>query len=124
MIWRLCLYPGCTRLTEKGGYCREHRELSEKRRAERARKLFTRRESSAPYNHLYRTAAWRKLRAEFLRLHPFCVRCGKPAVIADHITPHKGRPELFFCMENLQAMCQSCHSAKTLAENGYFRRDR
>ena len=122
MLMRLCTYPGCQKLTVSGGYCKEHREIAERRRRER--ELFTRRVASAAYNGLYRTAEWRRLRARFLKAHPLCVSCGETATIVDHIRPHRGDMALFLDESNLQPLCQSCHSRKTLVENGFFRRDR
>jgi len=40
--------------------------------------------------------------------------------IVDHIRPHRGRPELFFDESNLQTMCKSHHSIKTLHDMGGF----
>ena len=66
--------------------------------------------------------AWRKFRDGFLRRHPLCVMCeaqGRvtPATVVDHITPHKGDTTLFWAKDNHQALCASCHSRKTLAED-------
>ena len=125
MIRAMCHWPGCTRAAE-GYYCGEHQALSEQRREARKKetRLFegTRRKASAEYNSLYHSRLWRDLRLAFLAEHPCCALCGAPATIADHITPHRGNEELFFSWDNLQALCQSCHSAKTLRENAYFRR--
>lgn len=34
----------------------------------------------------------------------------------DHVQPHEGRLERFWDRANLQALCPSCHSAKTSRE--------
>lgn len=72
--------------------------------------------ASWPYN----TTAWRKLRAHVLRQAPLCRLCAGrglavPAVDVDHITPvaDGGAP---FDQNNLQALCHSCHSRKTRAD--------
>lgn len=31
-----------------------------------------------------------------------------PATVADHVVPHKGNEELFWCGE-VQSLCKSCH---------------
>lgn len=36
---------------------------------------------------------------------------------ADHIIPGKERPDLFYRLDNLQTMCSSCHSRKTMLES-------
>ena len=45
-----------------------------------------------------------------------CAGCGRYANEVDHIVPlHKGGDP--FDMDNLQALCRSCHIAKTAREN-------
>ena len=124
MIAKMCNEPGCARAAAEGGlYCAEHAERAERRRAERAT-LFkgTRRRASSGYNSLYRSKRWRELRLRFLAEHPCCASCGGIATAVDHVVPHRGDEPLFWDEGNLQALCQACHSAKTLKENGYFRR--
>lgn len=63
---------------------------------------------------LYDRSEWKRLRREQLRREPFCVFCrlvGRtaPAVIVDHIKPHRGDESLFFDAANLQSLCKSCH---------------
>ncbi len=127
MISRMCNYPGCTKAAQ-GYYCEEHQAQAEQRRQEREKetRLFegTKRKASAEYNSLYHTRRWRDMRLVFLAEHPCCAMCGAPASIVDHKQPHRGDEELFYSEANLQALCKSCHSAKTLAENAYFRRNR
>ncbi len=42
-----------------------------------------------------------------------CVRCGATdALQADHIVRLVDAPELAFVVENLQTLCQTCHSEK------------
>ncbi len=63
-------------------------------------------------------AAWRKFRAWFLSLHPFCSveGCGQPATEVDHIIPlENGGAHLD--PTNSQSLCKPCHSAKTYREN-------
>ena len=64
-------------------------------------------------------AAWRRRRALFLAKHPDCAHCGVPAVDVDHIVPRRqggGEDE-----RNLQGLCRSCHSRKTVTQDGGFR---
>jgi 5-methylcytosine-specific restriction protein A len=108
-----CAHPGCPNLT-LGKYCDKHKKNSHK------------------YDEFRGTAAqrgydsrWRKARLLFLREHPFCVYCerkGKliPAQIVDHIVPHKGDFSLFWDEKNWQPLCASCHSRKTVEEDGGF----
>jgi 5-methylcytosine-specific restriction endonuclease McrA len=55
-------------------------------------------------------ADWRRLRAEHLKAHPFCIRCGAPAREVDHIIPRAVAPERRLDPTNLASMCRSCHS--------------
>ena len=99
----------------------------------KGRSLHRERGSSSPGHPLYKDSRWRGangLRKLHLSKQPFCVECRKegkpiaeciPAVaIVDHIRPHRGRPELFFDESNLQTMCKSHHSMKTLHDMGGF----
>ena len=90
------------------------------------------RTSSTARGYDYR---WQQARAEYLRLHPFCVMClaelgvehdqppeavilacadrGAPAPMAalvDHIVPHRGDRSLFWDRTNWQGLCQTHHS--------------
>jgi 5-methylcytosine-specific restriction enzyme A len=59
---------------------------------------------------------WQRIRVRYLRQHPLCVACGSrgivtPATDVDHIVAkRRGGPDN---ESNLQALCHSCHSAKT-----------
>jgi 5-methylcytosine-specific restriction endonuclease McrA len=57
-------------------------------------------------------SAWQKARRDFLKKHPFCAMCGKPAVVVDHIKPHKGDKALFWdSKNNWQSLCVHHHSS-------------
>ncbi|HEV7251665.1 MAG TPA: HNH endonuclease signature motif containing protein [Mesorhizobium sp.] len=56
-------------------------------------------------------ATWQKARAEFLTHNPTCRFCGKPAIVVDHVKPHKGDQRLFWLKSNWQALCTPCHSS-------------
>jgi len=73
------------------------------------------------------TTQWDKMRLHYLRKHPLCVHCqalGRVAVATDldHIIPHKGDMAKFWDKDNLQGLCHSCHSIKTVTEDGGFGR--
>lgn len=64
---------------------------------------------------------WRKARAAFLAVHPFCVECSKMGVVqvaedVDHIVPHRGDRALFWRRGNWQPLCKVHHSQKTARE--------
>lgn len=103
-----CAQPGCPALVESGrSYCPEHG-------GDRGRG------SSAQRGYGGR---WQRLRAAYLAGHPVCVDpFGRhegqviPATEVDHITPRvRGGTDH---VENLQALCKSCHSYKTSREQG------
>lgn len=67
-----------------------------------------------PVRLFYNSKIWRNLRARFLKQHPVC-RCGVPATQVDHKRSVREDWNLRLALENLQALCQSCHSRKTAA---------
>lgn len=72
--------------------------------------------SSRPWLGWYDTREWAALRASQLRAEPECRLCAKvgrvrPAVVVDHIIPHKGDRMLFFDPHNLQSLCRRCHDS-------------
>jgi len=71
--------------------------------------------------NLYKTAAWRNLRAKKISECPVCT-CGAPATVVDHRTPHRGSNALFFDEGNLDALCKRCHDRKTARHDGGFGR--
>ncbi|MCA8984505.1 MAG: HNH endonuclease [Planctomycetaceae bacterium] len=72
-------------------------------------------------------ARWRKYRAAFLATpaNALCRECRKrgritPATVVDHIVPHLGDAVVFWDPGNHQPLCHSCHSRKTVREDGGF----
>lgn len=59
---------------------------------------------------------WDKARAAYLAKHPKCVRCGEPATVVDHVTPHRGDKRLFWSSTNWQPLCTHCHSSRKQSE--------
>ena len=106
-----CAYPLCGALVPVGQkYCEKHKQPEPETRPSRSN------------GNLYATARWKRLRQRILSAEPFCRECMKDghAVIAtdvDHIKSHRGDPELFWDPRNLQPLCHSCHSKKTMAED-------
>lgn len=105
-----CCSPYCPELTGDR-FCDKHRKKQQK-----------------GYDKWRGTAAqrgydsrWRKARLHFLRRHTLCVMCEKEgkikaATVVDHIVVHRGDKKLFWDKRNLQALCVSCHSRKTMME--------
>ena len=68
-----------------------------------------------------RSRRWKAVRLLVLRRDEFrCVECGaRDRLEVDHIEPVRDRPDLAFEIDNLQALCASCHSRKTRLEVGH-----
>ncbi len=77
-----------------------------------------------PMSRFYNTNKWKKFRAAYWRdpEHSWCVACaeaGKQTLAReiDHIIPAAKYKGSFYDSANLQPLCKSCHSRKTLKEN-------
>lgn len=109
-----CNKIGCPELTRER-FCSKHKQdMSSQYEKERG--------SAAARGY---DGRWRKYRLSFLRRHHLCVYCQaqgivEAATVVDHIVPHKGDSKLFWDKHNHQALCASCHSAKTAREDGGF----
>lgn len=69
---------------------------------------------------------WRRIRARQLAREPLCRRCKAKGITTganevDHIDGNAAEPR-DYRDENLQSLCEPCHSAKTALENGSFGR--
>ena len=74
-----------------------------------------------PLHLFYKSAAWRAVRAAFLRDHPVCVDCQGPATEADHILSVRARPDLALVSANLTPRCRRDHSRRTSREHSWNR---
>jgi 5-methylcytosine-specific restriction endonuclease McrA len=89
------------------------------------------RRSTTKWHHLYASHAWRKA-SEAFRASPdgaLCVACKARGIVraselVDHIRPHNGDLRLFWDRSNWAAMCWSCHSAKSRADEHQARTGR
>ncbi|KAB0679520.1 HNH endonuclease [Aureimonas leprariae] len=52
---------------------------------------------------------WQAARVEYLRANPRYARCGAPATVVHHVTPHRGDQKLFWRRSNWQPACKPCH---------------
>ena len=109
---RPCRAPGCGVLTSEG-YCPAHK-LEPRPSSDRS--------APKPWHRLYKRPEWPRLRAQQLTAEPWCRECAAvglrvPATEVDHIQPHRGDLRLFLDPGNLQSLCHSCHSRKTMQEN-------
>lgn len=110
-----CSYPGCPKLTNDR-YC----ELHQKKRTEEYNKY----ERDNFTKIFYNSKKWRIIRKMQLEAHPFCEEClmnGKrtKAIVVDHIIPIKKGGDMYD-YTNLQSLCASCHSKKSVLEGSRF----
>ena len=75
---------------------------------------------------LYDSSEWRKMRDRQLAKHPLCDMCLRrelyvPATVADHIIPHRNNLKLFYDIDNLQSLCETCHNSRKrmIEKHGY-----
>lgn len=69
----------------------------------------------------YQSARWHRLSLQFRKANPLCAKCLKEGhtrlgQCADHVIPlvqWTGDP---YAVSNLQTLCKSCHSKKTINE--------
>ena len=105
---RPCSHYGCPNLTDER-FCSAHKiehkpfsQYDDKARPSAAKRGYDRK--------------WWAARVAFLRSHPLCAICNKPAVVVDHVIPHRGDMGLFWNSGNWQALCDACHNRKTMKE--------
>lgn len=73
----------------------------------------------------YKSREWRAMRLVVLSINPYCESCLKSGVktIAtevDHIIDIKDEPTCCLDITNLQGLCKSCHSTKTIKSNMFY----
>ena len=117
---KICTAAGCSNLVESG----RCEACSKKHNKDRNQRIDANRPNA--YRRGY-THKWSKASKAYLAQHALCVICRKqgmytPAVLVDHIIPHKGDGTLFNDMDNWQALCKTCHDIKTATEDGGFGR--
>ena len=112
---RPCKHPGCGTLTGET-YCPNHKPKQAPRR------------ESAQWHRWYSLPVWtQELRPNQLLREPFCRICAAKgfrtrATDVDHVQDHKGDWGRFIDPRNLQSLCHSCHSRKTMREQNKIRR--
>lgn len=106
---RPCRHPGCQTLTREA-YCPAHKPKKAPRR------------ESAQWHSWYSLPIWTDdLRPGQLLREPFCRECARRgirtrATDVDHVVDHKGDWSRFIDRTNLESLCHSCHSRKTMAD--------
>lgn len=102
MPTRLCAEPGCPQPAHYRGRCATHARTTN--------------QDTHRNRTIYNSKRWKLLRRRVLHEEPICRSCDNSlSVDVDHITPLEwgGEP---YARANCQALCVSCHSAKTRRE--------
>lgn len=114
----VCRHPGCFQTATQTGRCGKHQgDVA----------TFGHNAQRTQWHFLYQLRDWKRLRESHLRQHPFCIQCAPQLVRGsqvDHKLPHNGDLSLFFDASNLQTLCHSHHSAKTMHESNRVRESR
>ena len=111
---RPCSYTSCPHLTD-GRFCEEHQKQENK--------YYEKYQRSPQVKKRY-GYQWRKIRAKFVKDNPLCVKCLEqdrltPVEEVHHILPlSKGGTH---DVDNLMALCKSCHSKITAEEGDRWR---
>jgi len=106
-----CGRTGCGELTY-GTYCDKHQQEADRD--------YNHRQRDRTAQSFYESTAWRRVRRIKLSDSPLCEECKRggtlvAATVVDHIMPiRQGGAKLE--MDNLQSLCQSCHSRKSALE--------
>jgi 5-methylcytosine-specific restriction protein A len=99
----------------------EHRPFTHKAEKHVAKEQVRLKTAERGYNN-----RWKRARLGYLAKHPLCVHCKEHGLVTlatdlDHIVPHKGDMIKFWDFaNNIQPLCHSCHSKKTVKEDGGF----
>ena len=107
---RPCSYPNCPRLTDKQ-FCDEHARLENKRYEMQDRNPETRKRYGS---------TWRRVRASYVREHPYCELCFSDGLMREVQEVHHKLPLSkggTHSKSNLISLCKSCH-AKIHASDG------
>lgn len=111
-LFKTCSKPGCPNLT-RNTYCDEHKPVRQPRQRDKQKdKVYDRKRGSAASRGYGRR--WQEYRKQFLKRNPTCKLCGAKAMVVDHVLNARNNPGLFWTPFNHMALCQSCHSKKTI----------
>lgn len=110
MSTNTCLFNQCIKRIYREELCLRHYVLRDKKKPVSQYQKYQ-------YHKLYNTRNWQNLRVKKIDLNPLCEKCGLEGNQIDHIIDHKGNIDLFYDLKNLQTLCISCHSRKTMTTN-------
>jgi 5-methylcytosine-specific restriction protein A len=75
-------------------------------------------DEGAERSRLYRSAQWRRVRADHLDRSPWCVMCAEQGVqtratVVDHVLGHSGNWRPRFFLGPFRSLCVRCHNRIT-----------
>ena len=108
-----CAHSGCRALTS-GRFCEAHAKLENKRYNHHKRDP----DSNKRYGR-----AWKKIQTAFLSANPLCTLCKEAGRLTPATTAHHKRKINeggTNDWENLEALCQNCHSRFHAEQGDYF----
>src|SRR5690625_3359335 len=115
-----CNKIGCKNITGES-YCEEHQHIVEERNKERNRH-YNKHKRNQELQRFYDSKLWRMTREERIRIdNGLCQDCLKENKITyagevDHIVPIKIDWNKRLIISNLQSLCSSCHSIKSIED--------
>ena len=106
-----CKHVSCHTIIEDGEtYCQAHKGLVAQDKAQMKREFdYLHTHYGTNRIGLYKSAEWKRLSRNFLRLNPFCAKCGNPATTChhtDYADPYNP--------DKLVALCRECHDEISL----------
>jgi 5-methylcytosine-specific restriction protein A len=119
-----CSYPRCPELTLVK-YCDNHQDKDKQRH-----KIYDQHQRDKKAAAFYNSKEWERSRLQALiRDYYLCQHCLKEKIIkladmVDHIIPIKIAWHLRVFLNNLQSLCYSCHTKKTLEDKKKYGRVR
>ena len=111
-----CTHPGCGALVRDGSRCDKHR-AEERKRYDKSRQ-------GDEFRKFYSSRQWIAARDRHKQVEPLCRECRKRGLVAaveivDHIIPIRNGGDRLDD-SNLQSLCWSCHSTKSITEGSRY----
>lgn len=115
---RKCNWATCsTRALKDESYCLNHLAKGTKADKNVTKAYEAHRFATDDTRSFYNSKRWRDKARQILKANIWCVRCNREfASEVDHRVPLKDAPHLALTDSNLDALCSSCHSTKSLKE--------
>lgn len=120
---KVCNHVGCNVLIDYDkSYCAKHQTDKQQQVTSDYDVYANRKEIGGKFFQFYHSKAWKQLSYSYRLRNPMCEVCLKKDIyikcdVVDHIIPIRNDWSKRLDENNLQALCHSCHNAKTRAES-------